>query len=51
METRYAMIIAFTASFLLRAGAMVHGWHLPAFPDPQAPRRIRLSDKGGKPDA
>ncbi len=51
METRYAMVIAFTASFLLRAGAMVHGWHLPAFPDPHAPRRIRLTDKGGKPDA
>jgi len=37
---RYAMAIAFTATFLLRAGALHYGWHLPAFPDPYAPRRL-----------
>lgn len=46
LPARYAMIIAFLAAFLLRGGAMLRGWHLPAFPDPVAPRRERLSDKG-----
>lgn len=46
---RYAMLIAFSAAFLLRAGALVRGWHLPAFPDPVAPRRERLTDKGETP--
>lgn len=48
---RYAMVIAFSAAFLLRSGAMVYGWYLPAFPDAQAPPRIRsrLSEDESKP--
>lgn len=50
---RYAMVTAFSAAFLLRSGAMVYGWYLPAFPDPHAPPRIRsrLSKDENKPDA
>lgn len=52
---RYAMVIAFLAAFLLRVGAMVRGWYLPAFPDALAPPRIRSrqsaedADEDGKP--
>lgn len=46
MAPRYAMAVAFTAAFALRAGAMTFGWHLPAFPDPHAPPRIRSRPSG-----
>lgn len=46
LAPRYAMLMAFVAAFLLRGGALRYGWHLPAFPDPLAPPRLRSRAEG-----